>query len=73
MSLYCLNCRKSTGSKNQKVVKAKNRSIMFLWKCEVCDSKKLKHIKEQEASGLSSSLGRNTLFTEISFVGPLLF
>ena len=30
---------------------------MFSSKCAVCDRKKLKFIKEQEASGLLSSLG----------------
>ena len=30
---------------------------MLLSKCVVCDSKKSKFIKEQEASGLLSSLG----------------
>ena len=57
MLLYCLKCRENIGSKNQKVVKRKNIRIMLLWKCEVCDSTKLKFTKEQEASGLLSSLG----------------
>ena len=33
---------------------------MLLSKCTVCDSKKSKFIKEQEASGLLSSLGIKT-------------
>ena len=49
---YCLKCRKDTESKNLKVVRNKNRKTMLLWKCEVCDGKKSKFIKEQEASGL---------------------
>ena len=36
---------------------------MFLSKCEVCDSKKSKLTKEQEASGLLSSLGIKTPLT----------
>ena len=40
MLLYCLKCRKSTESKNQKVVKIKNERIMLLSKSAVCDSKK---------------------------------
>ena len=48
---YCLKCRKNTESTNPKVVKTKNERIMLLSKCEVCDSGKLKFIKEQEASG----------------------
>ena len=35
--------------KNIKVVKTKNRRIMLLWKCAVCDCKKSKFIKEKEA------------------------
>ena len=54
---YCLNCRKNTESKNPKVVRNKNGRIMFLSKCEVCDGKNSNFIKEQEDSGLSSSLG----------------
>ena len=61
MLSYCLKCRKNTESKNSKVVRAKTGRMMPLSKCDVCDSKKLKFIKEQKASGLLSSLGINTL------------
>ena len=57
MLLYRLKCRENIGSKNPKVVKRKNIRIMLLWKCEVCYSNKLEFTKEQEASGLLSSLG----------------
>ena len=57
MSSYCLKCRKNTESKNPKVVKTKNGRIILLSKCAVCYSKKSKFIKEQEVSGLLSSLG----------------
>ena len=40
-----------------KVAKTKTGRIMLLSKCAVCDSKKSKFIKQQEASGLLSSLG----------------
>ena len=46
---------------------------MFLSKCAVWDSKKLKFIKEQEASELLGSLGIETPLREIPLVGPLLF
>ena len=36
---------------------------MLLPKCEVCDSKKSTFIKDQEASGLLSSLGIKALLT----------
>ena len=73
MLLYCLKCRKNTESKNAKVVKTKNRRIILLSKCAVCDSKKSKLIKQQNASGLLSSLGIKMRFTTIPLVGPLLF
>ena len=39
---------------------------MLLPKCVVCDSKKLKFIKEQEASGLLSSSEINTPLNKIT-------
>ena len=73
MVSYCLKCRRNTGSKNPRVAKTKNGRIMLLSKFAVCDSKKSKFIKEQEASGLLSSLGIKTLLSKIPLVGPLLF
>ena len=46
---------------------------MLLSKCAVCDAKKLKFIKEQEASGLLSSFGIKALLSKIPLVGRLLF
>ena len=43
---------------------------MLLSKSAVCDSKKSKFIKEQEASGLLISLG---IIHKVPLVGPLLF
>ena len=64
--------RKNTECKYPKVVKTKNERIMLLAKCAVCGSKKSKFIKEQEASGLLSSLGIDTTLSKIPLVGPLL-
>ena len=41
--------------------------------CEVCENKKSKFIKEQEASGLLSSQGQNSSLNEIPLVGHPLF
>ena len=68
---YCLKCRKKTESKNPKVARTKNRRIMLLSKYLVCDSKKLKFIKEQEASELLSSLGIKTPSSKIPIFGPV--
>ena len=46
---------------------------MLLLKCAVCDSKKSKFIKQQEASGLLSKLGIKTPLSKIPLVGLLLF
>ena len=73
MLYYCLKCRKNTESKNPKVAKTKNGRIMLLSKCTVCDSKKSKFIKEQEGSGLLSSLGIKTPLSKVLLVGLLLF
>ena len=56
----CLKCRKKTESKNPKIIKTKNRIVMLSSKCEVCDSKKSRFTKEQEASRLLNSLGTKT-------------
>ena len=56
MLSYCLKCRKNTESKNPKVVRTRNGKIMLLSKCAVCNSKKSKFIKEQEAKGIWDSL-----------------
>ena len=72
MSLYCLKCRKNTETKNTKVVRTRNGKIMLLSKYAVCDSRKSKFIKEQEASWLLSSLEIKTSLSKIYLVGALL-
>ena len=73
MVTYCLKCRKNTEIKNPKFVRTKNGRTILLSKFAVCDSKKSKFIKEQEASGLLSSLRIKTPLREIPLVVPLLF
>ena len=70
---YCLKCRKNTESKNPKVVRTKNGKIILLSKCEVCNRKKSKFIKEQEASGLLNNFAIKTPVNKIPLLGPLLF
>ena len=64
--------KKNTESKNPKVSKTKNGRVMLLSKFAVCNRKKPKFIKEQEASGLLSSLGIKTPLNKIPLLGPLL-
>ena len=73
MLSYCSKCTKNTENKNLKVVRTKKGKIMLLSKFEVCDSTKSKSIKEEEASGLLSSLGVITPLNKIPWLGPLLF
>ena len=72
MLSYCLKCRKNKESKNTKVVRAKNERIMLLSKCVVCNSKKSKFVKQQERSGLLSSLGIKTPLNKIPLLRPFL-
>ena len=46
---------------------------MILSKCTICDSKKSKYIKEQEAKGLLSNLGIRTLLSKISILRDISF
>ena len=57
----------------KKVVRTKNKRIMLLLNCTILDSKKSNLIKEQEASGLLSSLGIKTPLSKKPLVGTLLF
>ena len=68
MLSYCLKCRKNTKSKDPKVIKTKNRRTILLPKCLVCNNKKFKFLKAQEARGLLSSLGIRTPLNQNSFV-----
>ena len=73
MLLYCLKHQKNSENKNSKVVRTKIRRTMILSKCEVCDSKISKFIKDQEASRSLSRLGIKTLLSKIPLLVPLLF
>ena len=68
----CLKYRKNIERKNEKVVKTKNGRMMLLSNGAVCDSKKSKYIKEQEASLLLSSLRIKIPLSKIPLKGPPL-
>ena len=69
----CLMCGKNTEIKTPKIARTKNGRIMPLSILAVCDSKNSKFIKQQEPSGLLSSLGIKAHLSEIPLVDPLLF
>ena len=58
---------KKNNNKNPKATKANKGKLMSLSKCASCDSKKLRFIKIQEASGLKTPLSK------ISLLGDILF
>ena len=68
MFSYCLKCRTNT-----RVAKTKKGKPLLLSICAVCDSKKSRFIKEQEATALISSLGIKTPFSKIPILGDILF
>ena len=73
MLSYCLKCKRNTESINPKVLKTTNGKAIILSKCAICDSKKSKFIKEQEAKGLLSNLGLRTPLNKIPVLGDILF
>ena len=74
MLSYCLKCRKNTEIKNLNVVTTKNERMMLLQKCAVCNSKKLKFIKEQEAGelGIKTQFRNNNAISIIPLICSLL-
>ena len=57
MESYCLKCKKYTKNINPQVSSTSNGKMMILSKCAICNSKKSKFFKKQEAKGLLSKLG----------------
>ena len=73
MKSYCLMCRKDTKNINPRVSKTGNGRTMVLSKCPICDSKKSRFIKIQEAKGLLSNLGVKAPLSKVPLLGHVLF
>ena len=73
MESYCLKCKKYTKNINPQVSNTSNGKIMILSKCAMCNSKKSKFIKKQEAKVLLRNLGINTPLSKIPLIGEILF
>ena len=73
MKSYCLTYRKNTENINPKVSKTSNGGTMVLSKCAICDSKKSRFIKNQEAKGLLNNLGVRTPLSKVPILGDILF
>ena len=73
MKSYCLNCRKNTENINPRVSKTTNGRTMVLSKCAICDSKKSRFVKNQEAKGLLSNLSVRAPLSKVPILGDILF
>ena len=73
MKSNCLQCRKDTENINPKISKTSNNRIMVLSKCAMCESKKPKFIKNQDAKELLSNLGIKTPLSKVQILGDILF
>ena len=71
MLSYCLSCRKNTENREPKVVETKNNRLMILSNCAICDNKKSRFIKEQEAKGLLSNSGIKTPLSQVPLLNLL--
>ena len=65
--------RKNAESKKPKVEHITSRRTMLSSNSAVCCSKKLRFVKEKEASGLLSNLGLKTPLIKIPIFGDVLF
>ena len=73
MKTYFLKCRKDTKNINPKISSSSNGKSMILSKCVICDNKKSRFIKNQEAKRLLSNLGLRTLLSKVPILGDILF
>ena len=78
MLSYSFKCKKkptttTTENINPRVSNTSNGKTMLLSKCAVCDSKKSKFIKKQEAKGILSSLSLKTPLSKVPLLGDILF
>ena len=55
MKTYCLKCKKDTDNIDPKMFKTKNNKLLMQSKCRVCNNKKSRFIKEQDAKDLLSN------------------
>ena len=71
LKTYCMKCKKDTENIDPKMVRTKNNRLIMQSKCPVCEIKKSRFVKEQEAKGLFSNLGIRTPFSKILLLNVL--
>ena len=65
--------KNKTNSISPLISQTKNGRTMILPKCPVCNTKKSRFIKKQDAKGLLSNLGIRTPLSKIPILGDVLF
>ena len=65
MLSYCLKCGENTKNISPLVLKGIKGGAIILSKCIVCDTKKSRFIKKQQAKRLLSNLSIRTLLSKI--------
>ena len=68
---YCLACRKYTKNNNPKVVRNRQNRLMMQLNCAICNSKKSRFIKEQQAMEILSNLGIKTPLSKVPLLNIL--
>ena len=71
MNTYCLKCKTNTDNIDPKMFRTKNNRLLMQSKCSVCNNKKSRFIKEQDAKGLLSNLGIKTPLSKIPLLNVL--
>ena len=71
MNTYCVKCKKDTENIDPKMFRTKNNRLIVQSKCPLCEIKKSRFVKEQEARGLSSNLKIKTPLSKIPLLNVL--
>ena len=73
MEAYWRKCKNNTKNIDPKISSTSNGKSMILLKCAICDSKKPRFIKNQEANGLLSNLVIRAPLNKVPILGDILF
>ena len=68
-----MKCKKDTENIDAKMVRTKINRLIMQSKCPVCEIKKSRFVKEQEAKGLLSNLGIKTPLSKIPLLNVLFW
>ena len=71
MKTYYLKCKTNTDNIDPKMFITKNNRLLIQSKCSVCNNKKSRFIKEQDAKGLLINLGIKTPLNKIHVLNVL--